>query len=41
MSQARRLPLWVISLIAVIGLHLVVYYAALLWRPAVTPIRSA
>jgi protein TonB len=38
MSPARRLPLWAVSLIAVIGLHLVVYYAALLWRPAVTPI---
>jgi protein TonB len=38
MSQARRLPLWALSLLAVIGLHLVAYWAALLWRPAVTPI---
>ncbi|WP_394560209.1 energy transducer TonB [Aquipseudomonas alcaligenes] len=38
MSQARRLPLWAASLIAVIALHLVVYYAALLWKPAITPV---
>ncbi|WP_252273703.1 energy transducer TonB [Pseudomonas subflava] len=38
MSQARRLPLWAVSLIAVIGLHIGLYYLALLWRPAVTPI---
>jgi protein TonB len=38
MSRARRLPLWAVSLIAVIGLHLAMYYVAMLWRPAVTPV---
>lgn len=38
MSQARRLPLWAVSLLAVIGLHVALYYAALLWRPEPTPL---
>lgn len=39
MKHARRLPLWALSLIVVVGLHIALYYAALLWRPAVTPIQ--
>ncbi|MEO4046911.1 TonB family protein [Pseudomonas sp. CAU 1711] len=38
MSQARRLPLWALSLLAVVGLHIALYQAALLWRPAATPV---
>lgn len=38
MNQARRLPLWALSLIAVVALHLGLYYLALLWKPAVTPV---
>ena len=38
MTPARRLPLWAVSLIAVIGLHIGLYYLALLWKPAVTPV---
>lgn len=39
MNPARRLPLWAVSLIAVLGLHIGLYYLALLWRPAITPIQ--
>lgn len=38
MSQARRLPLWTLSLLAVLGLHAGLYYLALLWKPALTPV---
>ena len=38
MSPARRLPLWAISLLAVLGLHAGLYYLALLWKPALTPV---
>ena len=38
MTPARRLPLWAVSLIAVIGLHIGLYYLALLWKPAMTPV---
>lgn len=39
MSPARRLPLWLVSLIVVIGLHIGLYYLALLWKPAVSPVQ--
>ena len=39
MSPARRLPLWLVSLIVVIGLHIGLYYLALLWKPAVPPVQ--
>ena len=38
MSPVRRLPLWAISLLAVLGLHAGLYYLALLWKPALTPV---
>ena len=33
MSPARHLPLWAISLLVVIGLHLGAYYLAMHWQP--------
>lgn len=33
MSPARHLPLWAISLLVVIGLHLGAYYLAMRWQP--------
>ena len=38
MIPARRLPLWAVSLIVVIGLHIVLYYLTLLWQPKPTPV---
>lgn len=39
MSHARRLPLWAVSLLVVIGLHFALYYAVLLWQPEPTPLQ--